>query len=73
MNLLDIKTKKWNTTLLEVCGKDVLGKLGEEVVPSNANLGKISNYYVERYGFSPECRVIAGTGDNPASLIGIIN
>ncbi|XP_019879890.2 xylulose kinase [Aethina tumida] len=71
MNLLDIKTKKWNTTLLEVCGKDVLGKLGEEVVPSNANLGKISNYYVERYGFSPECRVIAGTGDNPASLIGM--
>ena len=25
---------------------------------------------VERYGFSPECEVVAFTGDNPAALAG---
>ena len=27
--------------------------------------GNISNYFVERYGFSPDCKVVAFTGDNP--------
>ncbi|CAH0553307.1 unnamed protein product [Brassicogethes aeneus] len=71
MNLLNINTKKWEKVLLEACGPNAIDKLGEEVVPSNTNLGKISNYYVERYGFSPECRIITGTGDNPASLMGM--
>jgi len=34
-------------------------------------LGPISNYYVERFGFNPECRVVSFTGDNPASLAGL--
>lgn len=69
MNLMDIHTKKWNQTLLDTCGPDLANKLSEPV-PSHTNLGPISNYFVERYNFNPECRIIACTGDNPASLIG---
>jgi xylulokinase len=39
-------------------------------VASHTSVGCISNYFVERYGFDPQCRVIAFTGDNPASLAG---
>ena len=27
--------------------------------------GSISSYHSDRYGFSPECKVVAFTGDNP--------
>ncbi|NWQ77192.1 XYLB kinase, partial [Columbina picui] len=33
--------------------------------------GPISPYYSQRYGFSPDCKVVAFTGDNPASLAGM--
>jgi len=48
---------------------DVEAKLGFPV-PSYTNIGPVSKFYVERFGFNPQCRVIAFTGDNPASLIG---
>nr|XP_023030477.1 xylulose kinase [Leptinotarsa decemlineata] len=70
MNLMDIHTKKWDETLLNACAPNLAEKLGEPV-PSYSNVGSISNYYVERYNFNPNCRVIAHTGDNPASLIGM--
>lgn len=72
MNLMDIRTKVWNTKLLEACGPELSKKLGEPV-PSKSEVGGVSSYYVERWGFSPECKIIAFTGDNPASLIGINN
>ena len=31
----------------------------------------VSPYLVQRYGFSPQCKVAAFTGDNPASLAGM--
>lgn len=40
-------------------------------MPPGTDLGSISNYYVERFGFSPECRIVSFTGDNPASLVGL--
>ncbi|KAG5862908.1 hypothetical protein JTB14_025690 [Gonioctena quinquepunctata] len=68
MNLMDIHTKKWNETLLKVCAPKLAEKLGEPV-PSYTIVGSISDYYVERYNFNHHCKVIAHTGDNPASLI----
>nr|CAH7728631.1 unnamed protein product [Callosobruchus chinensis] len=70
MNLLDIRTKKWNQTLLDTCGPNLAEKLGEPV-PSYSDVAPISKYFKERYNFNPNCRVIAHTGDNPASLIGM--
>nr|CAI5863420.1 unnamed protein product [Callosobruchus analis] len=70
MNLLDIRTKRWNQTLLDACGPNLDEKLGQPV-PSYSDIGFISGYFKERYNFNPNCRVIAHTGDNPASLIGM--
>ncbi|CAJ0935313.1 unnamed protein product [Ranitomeya imitator] len=70
MNLLDIHEKSWDEICLNACAPDLKEKLGS-VVPSSSVLGNVSSYYVQRYGFSPLCRVIAFTGDNPASLAGM--
>ncbi|TPX55377.1 hypothetical protein PhCBS80983_g05363 [Powellomyces hirtus] len=69
MNLLDIIKKDWDDTLLRVCGcgADMRTKLGP-VVETNTSLGSLSSYFVDRYGFSKGCRVVAFTGDNPDSL-----
>jgi xylulokinase len=36
-----------------------------------ANFGPISNYFVQRYGFPSTARVIAFTGDNPATMLAL--
>ncbi|KAL1452995.1 hypothetical protein WDU94_007172, partial [Cyamophila willieti] len=55
----------------EACAPDLATKLGEPV-PCNTDLGRIHEYYVERFGFNPECRVVVFTGDNPSSLAGMV-
>ncbi|XP_050539427.1 xylulose kinase isoform X2 [Daktulosphaira vitifoliae] len=70
MNLMDIKTKKWSEKCLEACASDLESRLGS-TIPSGTELGQISNYYVERFGFNSKCRVVSFTGDNPASLVGL--
>ena len=70
MNLMDINTKKWWQPCLDACAPNLQAKLGEPVATSSV-LGSISNYFVDAYGFSPDCKVVAFTGDNPASLAGM--
>ncbi|EZA55801.1 hypothetical protein DMN91_011506 [Ooceraea biroi] len=70
MNLLNIRTKDWEDVLLETCASGLREKLGKPV-SSCSNIGPISPYFVERFGFNEECRVIAFTGDNPGSLVGM--
>jgi len=70
MNLLNIKTKAWDNTLLEAVGLDLSSKLGSPV-SGNTVVGSVSEYMQERYGFSPDCSVVAFTGDNPSSLAGL--
>lgn len=55
---------------MKACAPGLESRLGP-TVPSGTDLGPISNYYVERFGFSPDCRVVSFTGDNPASLAGL--
>ncbi|XP_068622470.1 xylulose kinase [Battus philenor] len=71
MNLLDIHSKKWCETALKACGDETLeSKLGAPV-PTSTILGKISPYYVQRYGFKSDCKVVAFTGDNCSALAGL--
>ncbi|XP_072454308.1 xylulose kinase isoform X1 [Notamacropus eugenii] len=70
MNLLHIHKKSWFQPCLDACAPELEEKLGP-VVPSSSVLGPISSYYVQRYGFNSQCKVIAFTGDNPASLAGM--
>ncbi|XP_026148548.1 xylulose kinase [Mastacembelus armatus] len=70
MNLLDIWTKTWARICLDTTAPGLDRLLGAPV-PSSSTLGPVSSYFVQRYGFSPSCRVVAFTGDNPASLAGM--
>jgi len=71
MNLLNIAERRWSQECLDACAPDLKEKLGEYLVPSHTILGKISSYFVERYGFNDNCQIVAFTGDNPASLVGM--
>uniref|UniRef100_A0A8C2Z2F9 Xylulose kinase n=1 Tax=Cyclopterus lumpus TaxID=8103 RepID=A0A8C2Z2F9_CYCLU len=70
MNLLDIRTRTWSGICLEATAPHLDRLLGAPV-PSTSVLGPVSSYFVQRYGFSEGCRVVAFTGDNPASLAGM--
>lgn len=70
MNLLDIRQKLWDKTCLEACAPNLASKLGDPV-PSKTVIGNVSSYLVSKYGFSEDCKVVAFTGDNPASLAGL--
>lgn len=66
----------WNCFLIlllfcaQACAPNLKEKLGE-VVPSYNIIGTISQYMILEYGFDPGCKVVAFTGDNPASLAGM--
>ncbi|XP_076985893.1 xylulose kinase isoform X2 [Tamandua tetradactyla] len=70
MNLLQIRDKVWSQVCLAACAPHLEEKLGPPV-PSCSVVGAISSYFVQRYGFHSGCKVVAFTGDNPASLAGM--
>ncbi|KAI9281146.1 hypothetical protein BY458DRAFT_450671 [Sporodiniella umbellata] len=68
-NMMNIETHHWEKSLIEKCGGvDLQKKLGSEPVEGGHTLGNIGNYFVERYGFSPDCSIMPFTGDNSATL-----
>ena len=80
MNLWDVAAEEWSTPLLELTAggadggeavTDLRRKLGEVRMDGGGSVGGISPYYVERYGFGPECRVVSFTGDNPATILSL--
>ncbi|CAG4946134.1 unnamed protein product [Colias eurytheme] len=71
MNLLDIHTMEWCEKALKACGDEkLITKLGSPI-PSATVVGNISTYFVKRYGFKPDCKVVAFTGDNCSALAGL--
>jgi len=70
MNLLDIRTHDWSPEALAATAPDLAEKLGAPVA-SHSVVGQMSDYFCQRYGFSPDCKVIAFSGDNPNSLAGL--
>ncbi|KAI8808382.1 hypothetical protein BJ742DRAFT_756660 [Cladochytrium replicatum] len=79
MNILNIRTKKWEASCLEglVGGNKAEAKaleqrLGENVSEWDEVAGKVSTFWVQRFGLSPDCIVTTFTGDNPATLSSLI-
>jgi xylulokinase len=70
MNLLNLKSLTWDKDLLNAAAPDLADKLLPAASCLNP-LGKISSYFVTKYGFSADCQVCPFTGDNPASLVGM--
>lgn len=69
-NMMDIKTRQWSPAALEATAIGLQNKL-LPIQASSRPLGPISPYFVERYGFEPDCAVLPFSGDNPCSLIGL--
>ena len=61
----------WNKQVLDVIGGNLESKLGEVERDGGRVQGSIGAWYVKRYGFSPECKVFPGTGDNPATFLSL--
>lgn len=69
MNLLNLHTLQWDPEICEATAPGLLEKL-PPTASARTLAGRISPYFVRKYGFSPESRVAVWTGDNPASLVG---
>jgi xylulokinase len=73
--LMNYKKHRWDRQCLAAVaaglpgGTDILNKKLPEMVRPDAMVGKISRYFVEKYGLNPECCVAAGSGDNPQSKV----
>lgn len=70
MNLLNIRSRRWEEKALKHTAPGLAGRLGEPR-PSFEAAGSIGAYFVERYGFDPSCLVVNFSGDNPCSLAGL--
>ncbi|KAI9664010.1 MAG: hypothetical protein M1821_007501 [Bathelium mastoideum] len=77
MNLREIRTGTWNESLLELAAGspdgvgELRAKLGIIDEDGGGFLGTISPYFVTRYGFSKDCKIVPGTGDNPSTILAL--
>lgn len=77
MDLWDIHHGKWQHDLLTLCAGGAAGvaalneKLGPVLEDGGAPLGSISQYFISKYGFSKDCKVVPATGDNPATILAL--
>jgi len=70
MNLLELASGAFDPTLLAATAPGLDEKL-PSAVGSRTQVGEIAPYFVSRYGFKAGTPVIAFTGDNPSSLVGM--
>ncbi len=70
MNLLDLASGTWSTSLLDATAPGLARKLLAPV-PSTTVVGTIAGYFVQKYGFREGTPIVAFTGDNPSSLVGM--
>jgi xylulokinase len=69
MNLMDIRRGEWSQAALDTTAPSLRRKL-PPLVPSTHVAGRLSEYWQQRLGLPP-ARIVAWSGDNPSSLIGI--
>lgn len=69
MNLMEIRAGEWSQAALDATAPSLGGKL-PPLVPSAHVAGVLSPWWRSRFGLPP-ARIVAWTGDNPSSLIGL--
>jgi xylulokinase len=70
MNLLDLKRGAFSQELMDATAPGLAARL-RAAVPSRTEVGRVADYFVEKYGFAANTPLIAFTGDNPSSLVGM--
>jgi len=65
-------TGKWSESVIKAIAPDLMSKL-PEIKPADQSIGKISSDLVAKFGFSPDCTIDAGCGDNMYGAIGTGN
>jgi xylulokinase len=70
MNLMDIKACTWHAEAVKVTAPNLRKKL-PPIAESWKVIGKISPYFVQKYGLNPEALALAWSGDNPCTLVGL--
>jgi xylulokinase len=70
MNLLELATGSWSPELVAATAPGLAEKL-PPAVPSRSQVGAVADYFVKKYGFKAGTPVVAFTGDNPSSLVGM--
>ncbi len=66
MTLMNYSEHTWNddiTNAIDPTLQDKLGALGSPLCVA----GNVNSYFIDKYGFSKECLIGIGTGDNPAT------
>jgi len=62
----------WSQKVCQIISPDLISKL-PAVKPADEMIGKISTELVEKYGFSQDCWIDAGSGDNMYGAVGTGN
>ncbi|MDR0378608.1 MAG: xylulose kinase [Candidatus Accumulibacter sp.] len=71
--LMNYRARAWDDAMLNAVAHDLQGgprALADKLPPIAhplAVVGRIAVYFREKYGFSPDCAIVAGSGDNPQS------
>ena len=69
-NLANVRTCKWNPKALSAVAPNLYRKL-PQIVCGDQQVGFVSQYLVDRYGFRADAIVNVGSGDNPNSIVGL--
>ena len=75
MSLMNYRNKEWDAELIAATadglsgGSEALLAKLPELAPPDSVVGNIATYFIEKYGFSTECVIIAGSGDNPQAKV----
>jgi len=69
LNTRNITNPGYDRRITDLIAPDLHEKLGG-MIHYDTRVGRLSPYYVKRFGAKPGAVVLAGTGDNPAYLLG---
>lgn len=72
MALWNPKNGKWSDKVMNAISPDLKDKI-PPIKPSDESIGLIGKQLVEKFGFSPNCKIDAGTGDNMYGAVGTGN
>ncbi|RKY51231.1 MAG: hypothetical protein DRP86_02005 [Candidatus Neomarinimicrobiota bacterium] len=72
MGLWNPQTRQWSKKVINAIDPALIRKL-PPVRPPDQSIGNISTHLVQKFGFSPNCRIDAGSGDNMYGAVGTGN